>query len=403
MQGQLKENPIDIIVKGVLFLFSPFISFLYSIFNMKTRSSLLVFFAFCLFFGMAYTTESGKDDEVRNDGAVYRMDFEDNISEYSKMDFETEIKEILAFKSYKKDIYFLTVAYYTSQFTYNYHVMFFVFSIVFAFFLVMSLKIFVEDENFKISVSCLLLAALFVTNGIQNINGMRFWTAAWVATYAVLQILVHRRRLFYILFALTPLIHSSFIVFIIIFLVYLFLGGKKSRWIYAFYCSFIFSVFASEILSNFVQMPGLDRFSVYLSEEAFFKMEGQKGFLRRFFDSLSFAYINLLFYLVYLDVRNKKEFRGKKVYDFFLVYITIINFVRAVPSLGSRFFIISFPFVAYLWLVTFGPQRKKVFIYIMPITMLWYFHNTRLLYSLFLEPDFYFSNPFTLVEKYLQQ
>lgn len=402
MQGQLKENPIDIIIKGLLFLFSPFVSFLYSFFNMKTRSSLLVFFAFCLFFGMAYTTGSGKDDEMRNDGAVYRMSFEDYISEYSEQDFKTEIKDILSFKSYNKDVYFVTVAYYTSQITNNYHVLFFVFSIVFGFFLVMSLKILVEDNNFKINVPCLLLAALFVTNGIQNINGARFWTAAWVATYAVLQILVHRRMLFYILFALTPLIHSSFIVFIIIFLVYLFLGDKKSRWIYAFYCSFIFSIFASDILSNLVQIPGLDRYSVYLSEEVFFSMEGKKGLLRIFFDTLSFAYINLLFYLVYLEVRNKKEFRGKKVYDFFLVYITIINFVRGVPSLGSRFFIIAFPFVAYLWLVTFGYQRKKIFIYLMPITMLWYFHNTRLLFSLFLEPDFYFSSPFLLVEKYLQ-
>lgn len=403
MQGKLKENPIDIFIKGSLFLFSPFVSFLYSILNMKTRSSLLVFFAFCLFFGMAYTTESGKDDEVRNDGAVYRMHFEDYISGYSDIDFKTEINEILSFKSYKKDIYFLTVAYYTSQITNNYHVLFFIFSIVFGFFLVMSLKILVEDNNFKINVPCLLLAALFVTNGIQNINGMRFWTAAWVATYAILQILVHRRKVFYLLFVLTPLIHSSFVFFILIFIVYLLLGDKKSRWIYAFYCSFIFSVFTSDILSYFVQIPGLDRFSIYLDEEIFLKIEGKKSFLRQFFDTLSFAYINLLFYLVYIEVRNKNEFKGKKVYDFFLVYITITNFVRAIPSLGSRLFIISFPFLAYLWLVTFGSQRKRIFIYLMPITMLWYFHNTRLLYSIFLEPDFYFSNPFTLVEKYLQQ
>lgn len=402
MQGLSKENPIDILFKGLFFFLSPFISCIYSILNMKTKSSLLVFFVFCLFFGMGYTTESGKDDEVRNDGAVYRMYFEDYISNYSETDFKEELKDILLQKSYKKDIYFLTVAYYVSQKTNNYHVLFFVFALIFGFFMVMSLKILIEEENFRISVPCIFLTALFLINGIQNINGMRFWTAAWIATYSLLQLQIYGRKIFYVLLLITPLFHASFIFLIIIFLIYLLLGDEKSRWIYAFYGSFIFSVFASDILSNFVQIPGLDRFSIYLSEEVFFRMEGQKGFLRRFFDLTSFVYVNILFYLIYIEVKDKKTFKGKKVYDFFIVYFTFVNFVRPIPSLGPRYLILSFPFLAYLWLVVFGDCRKKFFIYIMPITMLWYFHNTRLLYSIFLERDFYLSNPFLLVEKYLQ-
>ena len=220
MSSWRAERADDVLIKSVLFLFSPFLSFLAAIPRMKTRSSFVVFYLFSLFYGMAYVTESGKSETAGNDGAVFRAFFEDYICGMSFSAYVMEIKDILAGNSWHKDIYFHSVAYYVSTFTNNYHYLFLAFSAVFGYFMLRSLSLMVKEYNFSGGVICLLLVSLFVTNGIFNINGMRFWTATWIATYALLRVLIKNQRLYLLLLCVTPLVHSSFYFLLVVFLIY---------------------------------------------------------------------------------------------------------------------------------------------------------------------------------------
>ena len=402
MIGWRAERPDDLIIKSVLFLFSPFLSFLSAIVRIKTKSSFIIFYLFSLFYGIAFTTESGKSETAGNDGAVFRAIFEEYICGMSFGEFKRAIVDILSGNSWHKDIYFHVVAYVVSLYTTNYHYLFFALAMVFGYFMLKSLAFLVKESAFDGGLVSLLLASLFVTNGIFDINGMRFWTAAWIAAYALLRILVRNETRYLLLLCLTPLVHSSFYFLLVVFLIYSFFSDKKSRWIYFYYFSFVFSSISVFVISAFIgEIPFLSRYMVYLDPDSSFRIFEGKSLLKGIFDLLSTIYINIIFYLIYKNTKRNISKYGNKLYDFFLVYLSIINFVRFIPSLGARYFIVGFPLIAYLWIVNFGTTKYKWVIYSMPFFMLWYLHNSYLLFTYFLEPTFYLSNPYSIIVNYL--
>lgn len=116
-----KENNTDKALKIILFLISPFIAFLYSLRTIKTKSSYVVFFLFCVFFGLSFSVSAGKDEENKSDGASYREKFE--LYKYvSDSEFYKRFNEYFTFEEGAKDYYFDTVAFYVSRVTDNYHI-----------------------------------------------------------------------------------------------------------------------------------------------------------------------------------------------------------------------------------------------------------------------------------------
>ena len=183
----LKENKQDKAIKLMLFIISPFAAMLYSLRTMNKKSSYVVFFMFAVFFGMSFTIESGKTEENRADSATYRRNFERYIFEGEFYYYE-RFQEYLDFDEGDKDFYFDTLAYFVSRVTENYHFLFMVFAIVFAFFALNTLKIFTSEKKFDNSYASYVLVALFMINDIFNINGVRFWTAAWIGVFCIFQI-----------------------------------------------------------------------------------------------------------------------------------------------------------------------------------------------------------------------
>lgn len=396
------EKGADFFVKVILFIISPFISFIYALYRIKTKSSFIIIYLFSLFYGMSYITESGKSETAKNDGAVYRAIFENDICGMNFQEFKRDIIEILTGQSWYKDIYFHCVAYPVSKFTDNYHFLFLAFAVIFGYFMLKSLHFLVRENKYDNRLVSLLLLSLFVTNGIFNINGMRFWTATWIATYALLNILVDKKRSYLLLLLITPLIHSSFYFLLIIYLIYIF-TNKRFIWRNFYFASFFFSSISVFVISAFIgDIPLFHRFLIYLDPEAAFSVLAGKSLLKGIFDLLSTIYINIMFYLIYKQSeRDHNSIQSKSLFNFFFVYISIINFVRPVPSLGTRFFVVGFPLIAYLWLVTFGTNRYKWVIYSMPLFMLWHLHNSYQLFTYFLEPSFYVSSPFSIIARYL--
>ena len=81
----LKEDSMDIVIKIMTFMISPFISFLYSLKRINTRSSFVVFFLFALIYGLCFTVIADNLDVwEHNDAAKWRFRFE-NTNIYTIM------------------------------------------------------------------------------------------------------------------------------------------------------------------------------------------------------------------------------------------------------------------------------------------------------------------------------
>lgn len=404
MAGWLKETKKDVEIKIILFLISPFISFLYSLRRLNTKSSYIVIFLSSIFFGIAFNAEKVVNGEFNYDSSVYRMKFE-NYVYINFYEYKEGFISFLEFDDGKKDYYFDTIAFYISRITDNYHYLFMVFSIVFSYFFLKSLKFFTQEEKFNFSLICFILLFLFTFNQIFNINGARFWTAAWVAVYCIFQ--VHRNnKNYYILLALiTPFIHGTYWVFVFILFSSIFLVRYNRFWTILFFISFLASTLAIEFIK--LSQSYLPEFlskmvDQYTSEENMQKGWSGFGWLPEVFKYLVIFYTN---FLVFLFIRHSTEIKSniktENLYSFLLMWVTIFNFMMIIPSLGSRYIQLSYPIIAYIWLVVFYRNKYDYVVLFLPFVFVWEIIRYFIYYKDVLDVSFYFSSPVYIVYKYL--
>ena len=246
-----------------------------ALFSLKTKSSCVLLFAFFVTFGFSYTVSDVRTEENNLDGISYRNDFEEyaNISSETFYDSLADYVTLQGGLDFYKDV----VCYFVSRFTANYHVMFFVVSLVFSFFCLKSLKYFVTDKNFSNSIFCFILLYLFVSNQIFNINNFRFYTAAWIANFSLLKWLIDGNKKLLLLLFITPFFHGSFILIPIMVIIYLFFCKSYRYLTIAFVLSLVFSELSLEVFRNAIEyMPAESalalKMSVYTDENYVYKI-----------------------------------------------------------------------------------------------------------------------------------
>lgn len=399
----LKESIKEVETKIFLFMLSPFIAFLYALNRIQTKSSYVVFFLFAIFFGLAFTVSNVRTENSA-DGISYRSEFEQYqyVSEYTYYD---GLEGFLTFDDGKKDYYFDTIAFYLSRITDNYHFLFMFFAVVFAFFQLKAFSFFTSERNFNNSLFCILLAFLFTYNQIFNINGMRFWTAAWVGVYCICQIFRNGDKKYFLLAICTPFFHGAFWVYVgMVLIAYSFRKFEKI-WIFFFVISFFISSFAVELVQNANNyLPSfLAKLVDSYTRVELIQARQQAGtgywIIGKIFDILVRIYINLLVFLFIRD-RKRIEQEHRSMYLFLLVWMVFVNFAMPIPSLGSRFVLLAYPVLAYLWLVHFGCVRYRYWIYVLPFVFFMDIYQWVKLYLGVLNMSFFYSSPFVLIYKY---
>lgn len=416
----LKWNKDENLNKGykyVLFLCSPFLSLVYSLRSVNTKSSYIVFYLFAVFFGLSFTvTSDWENSSNKIDGMVYRAYFEQesNNVRYSRnnafMNYAEGLKGFLSFDDGKKDYYRDTINHFIARFTDNYHVMFMVVAMFFAFFQLKTLRFFTSHKNFDNTIFSLILLFLFTYNGIFNINGFRFWTAAWVAIYSVFKIFLVGDRRYLILAVFTPFFHGSFWFFIAILAIAFCFRKYDKAWIIAFFLSFFFSSFISDFIEiSYSVLPTFITRMIdsYASDEAIERRTSIQGtgfyFLGVIFKTLLNIYINVLIVLLIRKIDIiKKNAETYSLYQFFIVFVTITNFVMFIPSLGGRYLLFTYPMLAYIILACYKDMRySKNWIYILPFVFFMSLQQLVRLYVMVLDETFFVSSPFYLIYKYL--
>lgn len=395
----------DIIIKIVLFLISPFLSFLYSLRTMNAKSSYVIFFLFSILFGLAFTVAGNRYDAVYYiDGIFYRMNFEEYVRS-SYFDFANDWREYISFKGDIKDFYFNTIAFGISRVTDNYHVMFAVFAVVFAFFQLKCLSFFTKEKNYQNCIFTLILALIFTWNQIFNINGVRFNTAAWIYVYCVFQLFLNNDKRYIVLLLFTPFVHAAFFVYTFFILVVYYLKGFSKFWKVAFVISFFVSsvstilvkyvgAFLPDVLSDFV-----DSYTSGSGEASSIIVTSSiSGFLI----SISSIYVNFLILWLVIKYQEQEEKSANSIYSAFLILATLMNFFSPISSLGGRMIMMVYPLLAYVWLMYFGTKKYKWMIFLFPMVMIITLRTRYQQYRMVTDTSFWFSNPISIMIKYLQ-
>lgn len=391
------EDGHSVGVKILLFLLSPVLGLLCSLKSLNTKSTHLIIFLFCLTFGVAFTVTNIRTDGSI-DGITYRAEFEEYGKE-SASTFVDDFERYIDFEDGDQDFYFKTLTFAVSRFSSNYHVFFLFVALIFAFFQLKTLKFFTSHDNFSNSLFCLILFFLFTWNQIFNINGLRFWTAAWIAVYSCFQLLVNKNKAYLLLAMLTPFVHGSYFLYLIVLVIYYLFGKFEKPWTVLFLCSFIVSTVAVEITRDAaVFLPDIFSKKIDFYTDSSYITETGSGsgfwFIDRFFQTLSFIYINIMtLILLFKNKQCPKSDQNRPLLRFLVIWMCFSNIFMPVPSVGGRFIQLSYPIIAYLWLSYFSNKRYSTFIYLLPFIWLMNIYYMIGHYMYVLDLEFFVTSP----------
>jgi hypothetical protein len=352
-----------------LFFVYPFGAFVMAMQSIRSKSSFVVFLLFGTLFGYTFIAQKVDDDAYR-----YVQQF-DTTKEISVDQYFDMLKEYASFNSDIKDIYVITCNFIVSRISGSYHVLMSLFAFVFMLFFLKSFRFFVDRKEYKNTIAVYLLVVLFfISNPIYNINGVRFWTAAWIAVYVIFKVFVDNNPGYIFMAAIIPLVHVAFVNYVAVLLIGILLSRYDNIWVIAFIVSFLvgniaveilreYSVFAPKAIYNMMWSYG-DVSNVYERNS----LVESLPMYARVLNALPALYVNLG---VIIFVLNKKFVKKKqecyRVYKFVLVWMCFVNFTMSIPSFGGRFVFITMPLISYLCLALYEDVKiLRFYAYLVP-------------------------------------
>lgn len=376
----------------LLFIVSPFLSAITSFKNIRDGISLKLLYLWFLIFGIGFCANNEAADSYRY---VESFMIEHR---YTWSQYVAEINAYLTFESNIKDIYTLSVNFLVGRFTDNYHWTYLIYAAVFGFFYAKSLRIFLKQTN--ITSNLVFYALLFIfcySNPIFNINGVRFWTAAWIGVYVALSIFVEKKYSRIWLLCYMPLIHGTSIIWIVILGIAWFLRRFQVLVIGLFIISsFVSAVSYLNILHDYSyllpQFMQNQIWSYTESEMALERMGGVSVYGKAYADFLIAlpGYFQIL--LSYLLIKNRRIINAtknsKRLLTIMFALSAITNFLSGIPSMG-RFQALVVPFLVIVWAQNYEILKKydRIFM-LVPIiyaySLLYWYRNMSSVTELYL-------------------
>lgn len=356
-------------IRLLLFFIYPFAAFILALNSLKSKFSFIIIFLFFVLFGLTFIAQNKSADSYH-----YVEDF-NSYKKVSTSQYINDLKAFFTFQSNIKDIYTISSYYLVSRITANYHILMALWAIVFSFFFLKAFRFFVDRPEFKKSLVVSLLAFLFIySNNIFNINGVRFYTAAWIAVYAIFEIVVNKNYKFVFLALITPLIHISYVSLVGVLLIYVLTIKYDKFWAILFFISFFMSEISIVLIQNTNQfLPLALQNMVWDYTEGSNLLKRMDSFntlplYAKILTSLPRYYINFLMFVLIFNSKYIKSLpEARYVYVFLLIWLSFTNFAIAIPSFGARFITIAIPLITYICLLCYSKiSSLPKLIYLIP-------------------------------------
>lgn len=359
--------------KLMLFLISPFISFVISLIDPRSKSSYLIFFLF----GLIFCWHLNPTHLDRYEDLFGIIDYFE-YNNFSTDEILNQIRYYFTFSEYsQKEIYQNVMIWFTKLFSNNYHCFFFLVSIPWLFFFLSSLHKITDNKKFNHSIICYIILFLFVfPRDIISVQNPRYTTAVWVSIFATINYFYKEEyKWFYLLLILlTPTIHSGYWFFVILFLLFiLFFNKYQNVCFVCFLISLPFSIYGYALMSSidFTSLPLPPSLAVwinnYLSYEnylIFIVRDGPKGGF--YIIGALFGYLILISYLMmaFLLWKNREYINGNHRDSVFLSFILFlyacVNALQTIPELGGRSLWTIRILIIYFWYKVIYPKYNGV-------------------------------------------
>ena len=351
--GNLNNNNDKVVL--FLFFIHPFTALLLAFNNLRSKYSFVVFFLFSILFGYTFIAQNETADSFD-----YVKKF-NHYKEVASEKYEKDIAQYLTLDSKISDIYDITSYYLVSSVSDSYHLLFALWAFVFSFFFLKAFRFFVNRPEFNKSLIVYIIAFFFFfSNPISNINGVRFWTAAWIAVYAIFEIVINKNNRYVLLAFITPLIHISYLSFIGVLLVYLITIKYDKLWVIIFIITFFLGNIAIELVQNSSDsLPTALQNMIWSYTESSLAQKRMEGIdialYAKILNKLPYFFINALIFIFIAKSKNIKQSKDAySAYLFLLIWMSFVNFTLPIPSFGARFFFLGIPIVMYISLIMYN-------------------------------------------------
>lgn len=350
----------------LLFLLFPIVALPVSLKYFKNINSRNWFWYFCVYSGFVFIYQpEGEVLGTGADGGRYALDLIDmhnNIGTISDL-FHSE------YVTTSLDYYQVLVTYIISRFTIDAHWLFLVFALVFGFFYSRNIWFVFDRLPGQIPLLYWILVFYYILiSPIWNINGVRMWTALHIFVYGAMPYLMDNNRNKLVWCLLAVLVHFSFIIPVVILLLYIVV---KTTHVKIYFLLYILSLCVHTIDLVFIrniieQIPLLSSKSSYLGDSYIEKISEAK-FATHVILAQEFSYwiLQILIFFSFMLISKDKERNNKyiRLYTFSLLIYSVANVLSAVPS-GSRFIVLSqmfmLPVILFLLLNNLKYYNKRI-------------------------------------------
>lgn len=387
----------------IFFCISPIMGFVYALTHIKERVSFVVFFLFSVVWGLSFSVPVVRGDGVDVDGTTYRNYFEDVAC---VNDWKYWYEGLLSFVSLEgeyKDYYMETLSFIGSSITINYHIMFMMAAIIFAFFQLKNLKFLVLDKNFELCFATICLLYMFNGFHVMGLNALRFPTASCIFQFVVLNyyILNDKRPLLILLFL--PFIHGAFFFVVPLFFLLNYLKEFYHFWLCLFFVGIVFSTlfqflipYLESVVPSFLyhyieHEVGEDAMSHY--EEA--TLSRSSGHISMLFATISSIYSNILvLILLYQSRKCKLRDNMNSLFLFYISFMSLSTIIGFIPYASGRFRGMLIPLFVILWVHIIDRDSKiNNVLYLFPLCEAYNLVLTGYLYFRLTNPFFWFMPP----------
>lgn len=402
-----KESPVDITIKFVLFLISPFLSFFYSLRTMNRKSSYVCFFLFALFWSMIQCPDLGKSLDDGSDMAAYRLIF-DRLLGYDEVSFA----EFWILSGFGKSIFSYGFLYLVSRITTNYHWFVVILGIIVSFLQLKCFRFITSSPSFHNGALALIIGCMFSMHApLYWIGGIRWILAAWITVYATLEIWANQNKRFWVLLSIVPIIHYSFFVYALVFIIAHFTMKHSRFWAIALAFSFLFQFVVTALFEYLQAMQNVLPSFVFgtLGDVEFMEEQEKRiqslGFAARiisvYFMPFFPTFLAYFFYLKRNEIKEKSQI-GYSFFQLSLVLTFFYNILSVVPDLGRRLGFIIFIYYAVVMAYCFF-NKKNMFIYLFYLfcASVTLYSDIRGEWIYLTDLSDWFTNPFFLVDNYL--
>jgi hypothetical protein len=367
----------------IFFILSPFLTFLYSCFNLRKRTAQIVFVLFFALFGYCHTFEDMRADSYRkyeafNDYVVQEYgDIYDNF----RAGEEKDIYEDLLFST-------------TKLFTDNPHILMMIVGLFGGFFYMLVVKRFLEDKHMEYTLPiAILLLFLVMESNIPIMGGILNFSAFPLFIYSTIRMLIDNKRIWILGLLLTPLIHFGYLIAVVATIVIWLIKIPNGIMHYTAVVVCIGSIFLNT--SSYegiieVTVGNIDNESIADRVNDYGEEDTEEHFnaslttrLVRVNNQIGALFVAAL--LIYIR-RNRERLLDSpytmKIYHYLLFFIIISYALISFSVVGQRYVYIAFVLLYFLLLNIYQEHRNsaiRIFIYAMPfvfgIHILWTLYN----------------------------